>query len=223
MVGPWTEDPPRLRVRTRRLMVAVGFPLGAVLVALGAVSWKIAGQPANRSQGLVAQMQMLLGAFQGTLGLCVALAMIYYAGRTGEMVESMRGASRREQKATLRVAVDRLHEATIDAVAECGPFANLMKPDWRWNLPWRGVTRATFLQQAYPRLTTHVASVVKAAETLKGLEPSLEQAVTKVAMAVESTFEAAVAGRANEVIAGAGKVRAASVALRMAADAVVGG
>lgn len=202
------------RLRPSTVAVAVGLPLALVLIGLGGITWHISSQPASNAQDHVAQAQMLLGVFQGVLGLTIAVSTVYYAVRTGEMVEVMHESTVQAGLLDRRIAVDRAAESAIDVALESATMAELMKKDWRWSLPWKSNARARLLELTWPRIADRTASAVKALETLKALEPRLETVADQLGVLVEQMFSAAVAGSARDLAELAASAREASQALR---------
>lgn len=202
------------RKRTRNVMWFVGLGLGGVLLVLGVTSWAVASQPAKETPDLVAQMQMLLAVFQGMLGLAIGLTTIFYAGRTGEMVESMHHAARASVEERRRSASDRLVEAVLEVAVEARPMAHLQKQTWRSYIPGYHRSRDALLQQMFLRLASGMAAAAKAADSLKALEPHLVDEVDELVGDAEHALDAAVAGEVSRATAAAGAIRQRADRLR---------
>jgi uncharacterized protein involved in cysteine biosynthesis len=211
MMTGWID---RSRRRTRVAMVLVGVPIGIALVVLGLVSWNVASHPADRTTGLVAQVQMLVAVVQGVLALALTVTTIFYAGRTGEMVEALHRSATASVVERERLAIDRLVEAAIDVAVQAGAIARLQLKSWRWVIPGRQSARNDLLVPMFLRITESVAGSVKAAGALRVLTPAFGLATTKLSDAIAEAFDAAVQGDLPKAERSARQIHDAAATLR---------
>ena len=138
--------------------------------------------------------------------------------RNGEMVDTMvRSAIAADQKPRAD-AIDRLTEASYGVAAAAGGLAPLMTTSWKWWLPGRQRLREQMLMVVTPQVTTQLGEVLKASETLRSLEPDLDQPVVDLATAVVDLFQTSLGGDLKAATKGGAEVRRQVLALRAEAD-----
>jgi hypothetical protein len=174
-------------------------PIVAVLVAyalgiLGVVAWRIASRPPGDTQTAVAQVNVLLGVFQAFIGFALALTTIYYALRTGELVEAAHQERSDKARRQLDDAVGQLVGSARAAMTAAGAMSPLMKGTWRWALPGRAPTRERFLLLYLPQVTTQLSEAARWAEHVKFLAPELGDQSDAVLAIALGAHEASMAG-----------------------------
>jgi hypothetical protein len=190
----------------------------AALSILAVTAWHLAERPTGTA-GLVAQLNMLLGVFSGVLALAVALATVWYAFSTHDMVEAMEVARDDEHARVIEQGADDIVAAAIAVAAGAAPLSYLMKRNWRWYLPGARSTRERLLTTQFARLETSVTETLRCSERLEhrlggDLRPEIDVLMT----AVLHAHEAAVGGRPAASTSAAAEIRSAVDALRAALD-----
>lgn len=189
-----------------------------VLLVGALAGWDVAGRKVEGTEGLVAQMQMLTGIAQTFVAFVAAVSTIAYVMLTSETLEEVRDEARNRRDGERRSAIDALIGSSLGAAAHAGVVAAGMKPDWRRRLPgWRR-PHEQLLIPSFVTLTGSVTESLKAGEALSALDPTLRDASDEVVNAVRQAFENALLGDVQVAEAHAASVRAATDALRAAAQ-----
>lgn len=196
------------------MLLTVAIPLGAVLIVLSGVAISLTSRPVQGTEGLISQEGMLVGIFQGALGLAVALSTIYYALRTGDMVESMQTGLDQQRSHRTEAAAGNLVGAALGVAAAAGGLSGLMARDWRWHIPGRAIARDKIAIPTLHQLMTRLADTLRWAEEVAYLEPRLKNAANAIVTAALAAHDDAVAGRSERMTEDARLLRQTTDALR---------
>lgn len=212
------ESRQRYRRRRNWTLGAVAFVLASVLIILTRVAWWVAGRDAAGTEGLVAQMQMLLAVLQGFLGSAIVLATIAYAMRTGEMVDRMDARDQHDRRRDVEAGIDRLAAAAFDVVTSCGPIGDMQarSTSVRWRFGRRLTAVEALLVQAVPRAGQRLSDALAASEALADMAPLLRLPADAVVTTTSATLDAALDGDVAVLPDRARAVREAVEAVRAA-------
>lgn len=175
--------------RTRRALFAGGVPLGLIAVVLVATAVWLSGRPVQGTAGLLAQEGVLIAAFQALLGFAVAVATIYYAMRTSDMVRAMEVSQRVEQDRQLTGAVSNLVGAVLAVTTSSGAIAELAGSKHRL-LPMTR-RRERLVTPLVMQSMTELANALRWAQDVSAAEPTLrDQTRELIDTAVEASSDA---------------------------------
>lgn len=191
--GPHQRESERA-ARRRRVLLSIGVPLGLLLLILAMTGVDFAGRPVAGTEGLIAQQQMLMSVLQGIFGLAVALSTIYYAMRTGDMVEAMQDAAASERTRQVEVAVGNLVGAALASATASGAIAGLMKPSWRWYLPGAARARERFSMVLMTEVVGRMSEALRWSEEAAYLARHLKEHCDLVATRVVELHDSAIRG-----------------------------
>jgi hypothetical protein len=204
--------------RRRRILTAIGVAFGLLLAVLAATGVQIAGRPVRGTEGLIAQLEMLIAVLQAMFGLAIALSTIYYAMRTSDMVATMQAGLAADRSGQIDATVSNLVAAALRSASVCGAMAGLMQRSWRWHLPAAAASRDRFAESTLSELIRAVSDVARWAEEVAYRAPDLEGLATALGSAVVDLQDAALHGRVEETHAQSRQLRARIDELRIACE-----
>lgn len=194
-------------------MIAVGVGLGLILTILAVTSWRVASQTVHDTEGLVAQAGLLVAVFQAIVAAVVALATIYYARLTREMVEQVAQSAERDRRRETGVVVKDLIGSALDLSMVSGTMASLMRSSWRSVWPSSSRARDGLLMQTQAQASASLRAVVRAADVLRAAYPDRLAEIDALLDASERVFRCSLEGDVDAVTH-------ATRGLRNAADTV---
>lgn len=204
---------------TRRWIWIVAVVAGTWVVLLGLLAWRFAGRPVKGTEGLIAQLDILVGVSQVGLALMVALATIHHARVASQMFESLR---QREADDRRRERIGIVHAyvgSAIEATGYLGAIAQIQRRGLRTWRRWFPESEATrrFLLSGWEQLADSVAHVSKGLERLRYSEPDLVPSAELLFDVVLDLQRKALDGRIDELQEKAARVRQIAPDLRDAA------
>src|SRR5207244_3227065 len=144
----------------------------------------------------------------------ITLATVYYAVRTGDMVDAMDVALVADRQRLLDGAVGNLIGSALAAAATAGGLAGLLKWHWRWALPGAAAARDRFALAMVSRLTAELSSALRWSEEVVHLAPELKAAADAVVAAAVEAHGDAIAGHVEHIADHGRRLRERTDALR---------
>jgi hypothetical protein len=181
----------------------------AALIVLATVAGSTAAFVIGWGSGEVAQTQVILATTQALLAASVAIATVYYAKRTGDMVDLMKQRDIEERRREREGTVLALVGSSVAVAGYAAWLAELQRyasTGMRRVLPESPAQREFFIE-GWRLLTSSVTAVSKDLETLRYREPDLSEAGGVLFDAVSSTVELASQGKVDSLLTRAAEIR----------------
>jgi hypothetical protein len=191
----------------------MGAGLALVLMVLGGTGWHVASRRTD-TDGLIAQVGMLVAIFQAILGLAIALATGFYAMRTHDMAASIEASRSAERSRDRDAAVGNLVAAALSVGAAAGALAGLTRRSWRWYLPGSRALRERLLGDYALRLTVQMTEARRWSEDVSRRETCLRSSSRQLMEVVLEVHECSTKGRSAATIDAVRRLRNATDALR---------
>lgn len=193
----------------RRWIWIIGSMFTLWFLILSLVAWDIASKPVEGAEGLIAQMGMLIAISQALLGLVVAVSTIYYAKRTGEMVDLMNRRELFERSEKREGAVLALTGSAMEVAGYAGGLAQMQRFGLRWyrRLVRESPAQRDFLVASWKQLSNSVARVTVAVERLRVVAPDLSDPAEELLDSVMETLRLATIGEVGKLQSQAAVIR----------------
>jgi hypothetical protein len=170
---------------------------------------------------LAAQLNLLVSVLQAAMGVTVAVATVYYALRTSDLVEASRVESLDRNRRRLEGAIGQLIGSALAATAAAGGLAPLVVRDWHRFQPGVVSSRERFSLVFVGQVTTHLAEAARWAGEVAQMSPSLRQGSEAVMDRAVEAFDRANRGDVEGTQGCARALHTASVDLRQMASAML--
>jgi hypothetical protein len=191
----------------------VALALGAVVVTL-VVFAGVVYTRGNSTGTTSSAVQILVAIGQTILAYAVAVATVFYAMKTTELVDLARAEAATAAMVRVDEAVDALEAAALVSASNASAVAGLLRRSWRWWLPAAARSRDRYAMAYLLRMTGALADALHASQRLAHLRPDLRPSADAVVDAAVASQEAATAGDMTGAIAAAEQLRAAITVLR---------
>ncbi len=200
---------------------SVAIVAGTWFVLLALLAWRFAGRPVVGTEGLIAQLNMLVGVSQVGLALMIAIATIHHARVASDTFQSLRQRDEEERRRERIGIVHAFVGSAMEVIGYLGAIAEIQhrgSRSWRRWFPEDEATRRLLLS-GWEQLSTSVASVSKGLERLRYSESDLVPVAEGLFDVVIELQRRALDGHIEELLDKTTLVRQIATELRDAAVA----
>lgn len=163
-----------------------------VVVIAGAVARRLADEPTRNLSDLIGQYNVLVAVAQLTIALAVALATIFYAFKTSDLVAQSRAENDARAQREVDRAAGELVSTCLGVAAASGGLQPLLRQSWRWYMPGGDARRERFALPLVAQLQSGLVACARQAEELRYLRPALSAPADCLVDAALAAHDAAI-------------------------------
>lgn len=198
----------------------LGISVGLWVALQMIVVWRIGSKPVLGTEGLISQMDMVIGSTQMILAFVVAIAAMNSTRHASRMamlaIEQDTQTKIRERTHAIDAAIGFAYESA----AYAGSLAELQRVGLKWYRRWLPDSRAQleFSVSISRQLMESVAAAVKAADRLRYSFPDLAPQAVVLSEAVDECLRLSSRGEAEGLLSQAATIRDVAEELRGKAE-----